>query len=210
MKDLVNRSKWKDLFYTVNHPSDGFYWIRHEDKGSVAIALLLVVLFSFCYSMNSMYASFIVNDVDARWVNSFTELLGVLLLFGILCIANWSITCLMNGEGRLKDIVVAIGYAMLPLIATYIIATIVSLFIAENEEAFYYLIMIVGTAYTVIMALIGIMQVHNYTLGKTLGTLLLTLLAMFIIIFLSLLVINLINQVFSFFRSLYIELIFRT
>ncbi len=210
MNDLINKNKWKDLFYTVNHPSDGYYWIRHQDRGSVAIAILLVIIFSFCYSLNSMYASFIVNDVDSRWVNSLTELMGVLLLFGILCIGNWSITCLMNGEGRLKDIVIAVGYAMLPLIVTYITATIVSQFIAENEEAFYYLIMIIGTAYTVIMALIGIMQVHNYTLGKTLGTLFLTIVAMLIIILLALLMFNLISQVVAFFNSIYIELIFRS
>lgn len=210
MKDLISKEKWKNLFYTVNHPSDGYYWIRHQDKGSVPIAILLVILFSFCFSMNSMYASFIVNDVDSRWVNSLTELMGVLLLFGILCIGNWSITCLMNGEGRLKDIVVAVGYAMLPLIVTYITATIVSQFIAENEETFYYLIMLVGTAYTVIMALIGIMQVHNYTLGKTLGTLFLTIVAMLIIIFLALLIFNLISQVVAFFNSIYIELVFRS
>lgn len=210
MKELLNRDKWKDLFYTVSHPSDGFYWIRHQDKGSIAIALMMVVLFSFCYSMNNMYASFIVSDVDTRYVNSLTELMGVLLLFFIICVGNWSITCLMDGEGRLKDIVIAIGYSLVPLILTYTVATLVSQFIAENEEAFYYLIMYAGIAYTVIMMLVGIMQVHNYTLGKTLGTLLLTVLAVFVIIFLSLLIFNLLGQVIAFFRSIYIELIFRT
>ena len=34
------------------------------------------------------------------------------------------------------------------------------------------IIMVIGIAYTLIMALTGIMQVHNYTLGKTLLTLL--------------------------------------
>ena len=58
--------------------------------------------------------------------------------------------------------------------------------------------------------LIGIMQVHNYTLAKTLQTLLLTFVAMLIIIFVGLLLADLIGQVVNFFRSLYIEIIFRT
>ena len=91
----------------------------------------------------------------------------------------------------------------------YIAATIVSQFVAENEEAFYAIIIFLGTAYTLIMALIGIMQVHNYTLGKTLLTLLLTLVAVFIIIFLMMLIANFIGQVFGFVRSIYTELIFR-
>lgn len=210
MKELFSREKWRYLFYTVSHPADGYYWIRHQDRGSVPIALLLVVLFSLSFSLNRMYASFVVNPVNPMTVNSLTELLAVLILFFILCVGNWSVTCLMEGEGRFKDIVIAVGYAMLPLIVTLALATLVSLFVAENEEAFYTLILVVGIAYGAIMALIGIMQVHSYTLGKTLGTLLLTLVAMLVIIFLSLLFLNLISGVTGFFESVYTELIFRT
>ena len=67
-----------------------------------------------------------------------------------------------------------------------------------------------GVCYGLIMALIGIMQVHNYTLGKTLQTLLLTFVAILVIIFLYLLLADLVVQVFNFFRSLYIEIIFRS
>ena len=42
MKSLFSKEKWQQLFYTVSHPSDGFYWIRHGEKGSVAIAILMV------------------------------------------------------------------------------------------------------------------------------------------------------------------------
>ncbi|MBQ8877687.1 MAG: YIP1 family protein, partial [Lachnospiraceae bacterium] len=59
------------------------------------------------------------------------------------------------------------------------------------------------------MILVGIMQVHNYTLGKTLITIFLTFIAMFIIIFIVLLFVDLINQVYGFFFSIYQELIFR-
>ena len=209
MKELFSKEKWRYLFYTVSHPSDGFYWIRHQERGSVAIAILLVILYAFAFSMNRIYASFVVNDIEPRTVNSLAELSGVLVLFLVLCVGNWSITCLMEGEGRFKDIVIAIGYSMLPMLVTTVLATIVSQAVAENEEAFYTILMGLGTAYSVIMMLVGIMQIHNYTLGKTLITLFLTVIAVLIILFLALLVINFITQVYSFLRSIYIELIFR-
>lgn len=210
MKELVSKEKWKYLWYTVTHPSDGYYWIRHQEKGSVAIALLLVIAFGLCFSLNRIYASFVVNDVNPRYVNSVSELSGVLLMFLMLCVGNWSITCLMNGEGRFKDIIIALGYAMLPMILTFILGTLISQVVAENEEAFYTIIMGVGIAYTAILMLVGIMQVHNYTLGKTLITLFLTLLAVIIIIFLLLLVSNFIMQVVTFIESIYTELILRS
>ena len=209
MRDLFSREKWRYLFHTVSHPSDGYYWIRHEGRGSIAIALLLVILYSVVFSLNRIGAGFIVNDIEPRTVNSVAELFGVLVLFFVLCAGNWSVTCLMDGEGRFRDILTVIGYALLPMIVTTVLATLVSRVIAENEEAFYFLIMGAGTAWSLFMMVIGIMQVHNYSFGKTLVTLFLTLAAVLIIIFLALLVIHFSVQVYTFLRSIYTELIFR-
>lgn len=209
MKELFSKDKWKFAFYTVSHPADGFYEIRHRERGSVPIAIFLVILFSLSFSINRMSASFIVNDIDPRNVNALTELIAVLILYLLVCVGNWSITCLMEGEGRLKDIAIAIGYAMIPIIVCFTIGTIFSQFVAQNEGAFYWMIIGVGIAYGLMMMLIGIMQVHNYTLGKTLITIFLTFVAMFIIIFIVLLLTDLINQVYQFFYSIYQELIFR-
>lgn len=210
MSKYFSREKWNYVFYTVSHPVDGYYWIRHIDKGSVPIAVLLVILFSFSFSFNRLFASFVVNELDPRTVNSLTELFGVLLLYLLLCVSNWSVTCLLQGEGRLKDIAITIGYAMVPFIFSFSFATLLSQFIADGEEAFYWLILGAGIVYGVLMILTGIMQIHNYSLAKTLLTLLLTLIAAFIIIFICLLLANLINQIYGFFYSIYIELIFRS
>ena len=209
MTKYFSKNKWKYLFYTASHPVDGYYWIRHQDRGSVPIAVILVILFSLSFSLNRLFSSFVVNELDPRTIDSLNELGGALLLYVLLCVSNWSVTCLMQGEGRLKDISIAIGYSTFPLIISLNLATIVSLFIADGEEAFYYLIMIIGIAYAVIMMVLGIMQVHNYSLSKTLVTLILTMAAAFIIIFIGLLLADLVNQIYSFFYSIYIEIIFR-
>lgn len=209
MKKYFSKEKWRYLLYTMNHPMDGFYWIRHRDYGSVPIAIVLVILFSLCFSLNRISANFIVNDIEPTTVDSLEELSGILLLYALLCVANWSITCLMNGEGRMKDIAIAIGYGCAPLIPAFLLATAMSHFITEEEAAFYTMILGLGIAYGAILVLIGIMQVHNYTLSKTLQTLLLTFVAVLIIIFVALLLADLIGQVINFIRSLYIEIIFR-
>lgn len=209
MKGLFSKDKWKYAFYTVSHPMDAYYEIRHRDRGSVPVAVVLVMLFSFSFSINRMAASFVVNNVYPLSVNALTELVSVLMLYLLFCVGNWSITCLMEGEGRLKDIAIAVGYALTPIIVCYNIATIVSQFVAADEEAFYWVILIAGIAYGLLMMLMGIMQVHNYTLGKTLVTIFLTFIAMFIIIFIVLLFVDLITQVYSFFYSIYQELIYR-
>lgn len=209
MRKAFSKEKWKYLLYTMSHPMDGFYWIRHQERGSVPLAILMVMIFSFCFSGNRLLAAFIVNDIDPRSVDSLYEFIGVMTFYLLICVSNWSITCLLNGEGRLKDIAIAVGYGTVPISVVLIIATIVSYAVADNEQGIYKLFLIVGIIYGLIIMLIGIMQVHNYTLGKTIVTLLLTFIAMFIIIFLLLLLSNLIGLVINFIRSVYTEIIFR-
>ncbi len=210
MGKYFSKEKFKYMWYTVSHPMDGYYWIRHRDRGSVPLAILMVIIFSVCFSANRLLASFVVNDMDPRGVDSFYELTGILFFYLLLCVSNWSITCLMNGEGRLKDIAIAIGYGTIPMSIVIALATVISQGIADDEQVFYILIVGAGLVYGAIMILIGIMQVHNYTLGKTLATLFLTFVALLIIIFILLLLSNMINMVITFFKSIYTEIIFRT
>lgn len=209
MKRLISWEKVKYSFYVLTHPSDGFYEIRHRGRGSVLLALVYLALFSLSFSMNRIKASFIVNSTDPRTVDSLDELMGIALLFLLLCVGNWSITCLMEGEGRLKDIVTILGYAMLPMVLTFLPATLISQFIAADEETFYFIILIIGIAWAAILALIGIMTIHNFTMAKTLLTLILTFLAVLIIIFILMMLSNLVMQVYGFFHSIYVELTFR-
>ncbi len=209
MKSAFSKEKWKYLLYTLSHPMDGYYWIRHAEKGSVPIAILMVIVFSISFTVNRLCASFVVNDLDPRGIDSLIDLAGVLAFYLLLCVGNWSITCLMSGEGRLKDIAIAVGYGTTPISFVLLLSTLISRFIADDEQAFYGLLIGAGIAYGVIMILIGIMQVHNYSLGKTLVTLLLTFLAMLIIVFLILLLSNLLGLVFNFFRSVYTELLYK-
>jgi hypothetical protein len=201
--------KWRYMWYTVSHPMDGYYWIRHGERGSVILAVVMIMLFSFSFSTNRLLASFVVNDLDPRGIDSLDELIAVLFFFFILSVSNWSITCLMEGEGRLKDIIIALGYGTVPITVMMVTATIVSQAVADNERAFYYIMVAVGIAYGAIMMIIGIMQVHNYTFGKTVLTLFLTFVALLIIIFLILLLYNMLNMVYLFFYSIYTELYFR-
>ena len=79
MRETFSLAKIKYMFYTLTHPMDGFYEIRHRGRGSVPIAVISVILFSFVFSINKITASFIVNDTNPRTVDSLDNLSGVLL-----------------------------------------------------------------------------------------------------------------------------------
>ena len=194
--------------YTMVHPGDGFYEIRHRGKGSVPLAFAFVILFSISFSINKRYANFIVNSYNTLETNSLLDLVAILAFFVLFCVSNWSITCLMEGEGRMRDIVTSVGYSTLPLLFALIPMTLFSYAIAADEEAFYYVVLGAAILWFVLLVLVGIMTIHNFTLGKTLITLFLTFVAMIIIIFICVLLVTILQQLFLFFKSIYMELVF--
>lgn len=196
-------------FYVISHPFDGFYEVRHREKGSVPIALLLIFLFGLSFSLNRRYSGFVVNLVDPLSVDVRFEMVGVFAAVILFATANWSITCLMEGEGRFKDILTVIGYSMLPMVMTFVPATFISWFIASDEESIYYILINISMIFFVLLLLVGIMVIHNFSFGKTLVTLLFTFVALLLIIFVILLLVSLINQVWLFLVSAYTELILR-
>lgn len=196
-------------FYVITHPFDGFYEVRHRERGSVPVALLLVFLFGLSFSLNRKYAGFIVNMNNPLHINALQELIGVFLAVLLVAAANWSITCLMEGEGRFKDIITVIGYSMLPLVLTFVPTTVISWFVAADEETLYYLLLDISILYFVVLLLIGIMTIHNFSLAKTLLTLFLTFVSLLLIIFIILLLVSLIDQIREFIKSLYTEIVLR-
>lgn len=196
-------------FYVITHPFDGFYEVRHRERGSVPVALLLVFLFGLSFSLNRKYAGFIVNMNNPLYINALQELIGVFLAVLLVAAANWSITCLMEGEGRFKDIITVIGYSMLPLVLTFVPTTVISWFVAADEETLYYLLLDISILYFVVLLLIGIMTIHNFSLAKTLLTLFLTFVSLLLIIFIILLLVSLIDQIREFIKSLYTEIVLR-
>lgn len=195
--------------YILKHPFDGFYDMKHEKRGSTAVAFIYLFLFWIVYSINKQYAGFVVNQINPLTMNTLLDLLAIVALFVLFATANWSITSLMNGEGKFKEIIMATAYAMTPMILLYIPATILGNYVAKNEETFYFMLISISIVWFLILLFIGIMTIHAYGLLKTIMTFLLTVISMLVIVFLLLLMVTLIQQVLMFVVSIYRELIFR-
>lgn len=209
MHNYFSKEKLGYMFKVLSNPLESFYEIRYREKGSVPLAVICVFALSVLFTVNRVFAGFVVNNVNPQMVDGLAEMTSFFLILGVFCIGNWSVTCLMEGEGRMRDIVTVAGYAMLPITLLLGPATIVSNFITLEEGAFYQILLGAGIGWTAILLLIGVMTIHNYTLLKTLVTLVLTFAAVLIIIFVALLVVDLLNQIYGFFYSIYTEILFR-
>ena len=216
IKSSARKQKWeryvaslKYAKYVCFHPFDGFWDLAHEKKGSIAAATTFLVLFLVTHVLKLMYTNFQFVNAPLQYINVFEQAASLLLPFLILCLGNWSLTTLFDGKGRFSDIYMAMCYALVPFIVIQLPLVFISNIIAFDEAAFYTVLMSVSVVYSLALAFIGLMQVHDYSPGKTLVFLVATVLAASIIIFLMLVFFSLLSDLVSFFVSVYREIAFR-
>jgi hypothetical protein len=211
---LLNTAKafwgrYKLVFYIMRHPFDGFYQMKHEKKGTMGIAFLNLFLLWVSYSFQTQYSSLVVSQRYPLAMHSIWEGFSLLSILVLWSVANWSVTSLTDGEGKLKEIIMANCYAMTPMILLFIPATLLSNILADGEAAFYFMILYVAITYFILLAYVGMVTVHNFSAGKALATLVLTVIALLIIAFLIGLLFTLWQQLYTFVYSIYIEIIYR-
>jgi len=206
----MKQEHYKFPFHVILHPFDGFWDMKYEGKGKVRIALLILALLVLNITIQKQFAGFLVNFADPRYLNSLVDLQYTVLPFILFCIANWSITTLMEGEGKFKEIVMATGYALLPIVIINFPLTFISRFLTQEETAFYVLFNGFAVIWFLYLLFVGIMTVHQYSASKTVITLILTVIAMGIVVFLGTLAYSMAMQIYWFIYDVYRELIFRT
>jgi hypothetical protein len=191
-------------------PFAGFYEMKFENKGTLKVALFNFLLVSISYSFSSQYSSILVNPRHPASLNSLYDFLFLTAAMLLFCISNWSVTSLTDGEGKFRDIIMAVCYAMTPLVLTIAPAAIISNFLSGDETGLYFLLLSAGMFYFVLLVFAGLVTVHNYGAVKALLTVLLTFAAIVIIVFLLTLLFTLWQQLWGFAYSVYTELMFRT
>ena len=195
-------------FHVIFHPFDGFWDLKHEKRGNLsgALAILAFALIGFIYQ--SLGRSYIANPY-MKGNGILMEVLSVLLPYVLWCVANWALTTLFDGEGSMRDIFIATGYALLPLPLLIIPATIFTNFLGQDEMGIYTLLVSIGFVWAGFLIFFGTMVTHDYSLGKNILTVLGTIVAMAFIMFMGILFSGLVTKIFSFVYNIYIELSYR-
>ncbi|MBT2284827.1 YIP1 family protein [Paenibacillus polymyxa] len=196
--------------HLIFHPIDAFWDLKSDNRGRLLVAFAALVLTIIMMILQKQYAGFLVNYIDPRTINSIIEIATVAVPFFLWCTANWAVTTLMEGEGKFKEIVLATGYSLIPVILIYAPMIVISRFMVQEETAFYYLFNSIAFFWFVLLLFIGMMTVHQYTVIRTIITMVLTLIVMGIIVFLGALVFSMLQQLYEFGYNIYRELIFRT
>lgn len=206
---LRYRKTLRYSLYVILHPFDGFWDLTHEKRGSIAAANTIVILTLLTNLWDMRFTNFMFNNTRWNEVNIFMVIAGVLLPLAIWVLANWCLTTLMDGKGRLKEIYMATAYAFTPYILIGLPMIVVSNLVTVDEGVFYTYFNAFALIWCVFLILCGMMMIHDYSLMKGLLSCLLSLVGMAIIMFILLLFFSLISDAIAYFVSMFKEINFR-
>ncbi len=199
----------KYSLYVLTHPFDGFWDLVHEKRGSMAAAHTLLIL-TFLTNLWSMrFTNFMFNNVRWERINIWQQVLGILAPLLIYCLANWCLTTLFDGKGRLRDIYMGMCYSLTPYILLVNPVTIISNFVTSEEGAFLAYFDALALIWAFVWILISVMQIHDYSLFKAILAIAFSVVGMMIIVFLIMLFFSLVSDAVAFFISIGKEILFR-
>lgn len=199
----------KFALYCITHPLDGFWDLTHEKRGSIAAANTILILTLLARIFKLQYTSFIFNKVYWPEVNIFMQLASVLFPLALWCVGNWALTTLFEGKGRLGQVYMATCYAMTPYPLIQFPLIILSNVVTVEEGEFYSVLSVLSLVWAAALIIAAMMQIHEYTMSKTIVFIFGSILAMLIMVFILLLFFSMISQGISYFISLGREILFR-
>ncbi len=188
----------KYVSHCVFHPIDGFYEAKNRGMGSMIISWMMLALYGIVSCMDVQYTGFIMNFHHVSEMSSLRTFISSITIFLLFTVSNWTVTTLLEGKGKMKDIFLVTCYSLAPVIFTRLLTVFLSNYIISEEAAILYTIEAFGWVWFAFMMVTGLCTIHEYGLAKNLVTLLITLAAAAIIIFLMVLLISLVEQMVSF------------
>ena len=216
VKTKINKQSWDRYWeslryslYVLTHPFDGFWDLTHEKRGSIAAANTLLILTFMTRIWNLRFECFLFNDTRWERINIWSQILGILAPLLLYVVANWCLTTLFDGKGRMADVYMGLCYSLTPYILLVNPVTIISNVLTKEEGAFLKYFEIIAIVWAAVWILISVMQIHDYSLMKAILAIAFSIVGLMIIVFLIMLFFSLVSDAVAFFVSVAKELIFR-
>jgi tetratricopeptide (TPR) repeat protein len=207
---ILNRKLIKEVtlsLHAIKQPFDMFFDIKRYNRASVKSGFIVFGLFVLVYLVNTYATGFLFRNPNPN--NLLIELVIVIAGFFLYVLVNYLVSTLNDGEGRLSDVFIATSYVLIPFIIFTLPMTFLSHFLTYNEAFifdFYHQIIFLWTLLLIVLSVKGI---HNYTFLETIKNILIIIFGMFILVLIGLLIYSFMGQLIEFILSVIKEVIYR-
>ena len=196
-------------FHIIFHPFDGFWDLKHEQRGSVRSGFVILLITIAAYFYQAIGKGYIFNPRPSSVFSIMSAISAVVAPLLLWTVANWCLTTLFEGEGSMSDIFTACCYCLTPLPLLIIPATIASNFLAANEGGIITMLSSFAYIWMALLLFLAMMVTHDYSVIKNVLTCVSSIVGMAFIMFLGILFSSLMAKIVSFVTNIIDEISYR-
>lgn len=195
-------------FHLMFHPFDGYWDLKHEKRGSMRGALFYMGVAILVFTYQNVGRSYMYNP-RGTYSSLPIQVMSVLIPVALWAAANWCLTTLFDGEGSIKDIVIATGYSLAPLPFLIIPATLLTHILSSSESGIITLLTSFAFVWVGLLLFFGIMVTHDYSFMKNILTTIGTIVGMGFIMFIIILFATLVSDMIGLVSNIMTEITYR-
>ena len=195
--------------YFMRHPMDGCYGVKKEGKNSWWCANILLGTFILISILEKYCSGFLVKTVREGRYDLITDIGKVLVIFIGLTACNYLVVTINEGEGFFKDLYCAYAYCLTPYIVIKPFVILLSNVLTYNEVFLITFANIIVWTWVVILILLTLKEINNFTVGETAKALAITAFTVLILTLLVCIIYVLFSQVIDFVITVVREVVYR-
>ena len=203
---------WGQLRYSLyfmRHPMDGCYGVKKEGKNSWWCANILLGTFILISILEKYCSGFLVKTVREGRYDLITDIGKALVIFIGLTACNYLVVTINEGEGFFKDLYCAYAYCLTPYIVIKPFVILLSNVLTYNEVFLITFANIIVWTWVVILILLTLKEINNFTVGETAKALAITAFTVLILTLLVCIIYVLFSQVIDFVITVVREVVYR-
>lgn len=206
VKDVYFFKEMKHMKRFCRSTQDAVYEVKYHNAASVWTAGILFIWFVILQILSVVTKGYLFNSATVYNTNGWNMVLITVGVFLLLVLCNYFVSTVTDGEGKLKHCFVSFMYALSPYLIMALPVFIISNFLTFNETVVYRFLEIVMYGWSAICVFRAVMELHDYSFGKTIVNILLTLFAFAMAILFAIVLRMLFAQLFGYFGAIFGEM----
>lgn len=195
--------------YYMKNPSDAAYGIAAEGRANWVVSSFILLIFIVEYVIMKYTCGFLMKNVMEGRYEIASDIGMVVIVMAALTACTYLVSTINEGEGTIKKIYTFFCYSLMPYIVLMPLVYILSHILTANEIFLSNMLEILTYGWIVVLAVIGLKEVNNFTFKATVKVIFLTAFTALILALLIFIIYVLWAQVFQFIAAIVGEGVYR-
>ncbi|MBK8137227.1 MAG: YIP1 family protein [Chloroflexi bacterium] len=191
------------LFRFIRQPADSFYYIKQNLRGSLLFALLIYAWVLAARILSIYLTGFVFSPFSTSWqIHIEMEVTYVVLPLLFWNVANYLVSTISDGEGRLRHVFIGSAYSLFPYALFALPIALLSNVLTLNEAFIHGFSTQIMWFWMGIMLVIMVREIHNYSVSETVRNIFATLFTMAMFLLTAYILYVLFTQLFEFIQAI--------